>query len=55
MTESTPNANLANAKKIGGGGAAPDERDQQPPGDRPEPERAGAGVDLKSSELPDSD
>jgi hypothetical protein len=52
MTESTNKPDLANAKKIGGGGAEPDGRERQPD-NRPEPERAGAGVDLKTSELPD--
>ena len=52
MTESTRDLDVVNAMKIGGGGAEPDAAERLSD-DRPEPDRTGAGVDLKSSELPD--
>lgn len=51
MTESTSRPNLANAQVTGGGGHEPDPDPQAP--DMPEPAATGAGVDLKTSELPE--
>ena len=54
MTESTNRPDLANATKIGGGGTEPDQH-EQPAAERPEPDHVGAGVDLKTEGLSESE
>jgi hypothetical protein len=52
MTESTSRPDLANAQVTGGGGTEPDPDVR--PSEQPQPANTAAGVDLKSSELPDA-
>jgi hypothetical protein len=53
MTESTTKPDVANARKVGGGGAEPDPDERV--AEASDRTTTGNGVDLKTNKLPDAD
>jgi hypothetical protein len=53
MSESTTKPDIANARKIGGGGPEPDPDERA--AEAPDRTTSGNGVDMKTDQLPDAD